>query len=92
VILVENGSVAAIERIRAGNRYHVLPGQIEPGEEPAPCRRRPAPRHEADPLASRQGHERGATSLARTSLSATTAPDTHAPRIRESYGQDSKLS
>ncbi|MBE1609127.1 hypothetical protein [Actinopolymorpha pittospori] len=36
VILVANGFVAAIERVRSGSRYHVLPGgQIEPGEEPA---------------------------------------------------------
>lgn len=36
MILVANGFVAAIARVRSGRRYHVLPGgQIEPGEEPA---------------------------------------------------------
>jgi 8-oxo-dGTP diphosphatase len=36
VILAENSLVAAIERIRSGYRYHVLPGgNVEPGEEPA---------------------------------------------------------
>ena len=36
MILIANGFVAAIERVRSGSRYHVLPGgQIEPGEEPA---------------------------------------------------------
>jgi 8-oxo-dGTP diphosphatase len=34
VILVEHGFVAAVERIRSGRRYHVLPGgNVEPGEE-----------------------------------------------------------
>ncbi|MET9022792.1 NUDIX domain-containing protein [Actinopolymorpha sp. NPDC004070] len=34
VILVENGSVAAVERVRSGRRYHVLPGgQLESGED-----------------------------------------------------------
>ncbi|SFH38394.1 NUDIX domain-containing protein [Actinopolymorpha cephalotaxi] len=32
--MVENGCVAAIERVRSGRRYHVLPGgQLEPGED-----------------------------------------------------------
>lgn len=43
VILVEDGAVAAIERIRSGYRYHLLPGgQIEPGEEPAEAAAREA--------------------------------------------------
>ncbi|NYH89194.1 NUDIX domain-containing protein [Actinopolymorpha rutila] len=34
VILVENECVAAVERVRSGSRYHVLPGgQVEPGED-----------------------------------------------------------
>lgn len=43
VILVEDESVAAIERIRAGYRYHLLPGgQVEPGEEVAAAAAREA--------------------------------------------------
>ncbi|MEU4195713.1 NUDIX domain-containing protein [Kribbella sp. NPDC026611] len=43
IVLFSPDGVAAIERVRSGRRYHVLPGgQVEDGESPAEAARREA--------------------------------------------------
>lgn len=43
VILIEDGRIAAIERLRSGLRYHTLPGgSVDPGESPGEAAKREA--------------------------------------------------